>query len=172
MFANSLVRLRLPVAAIVVLAGWTGLSVAQEKKPHQMKPKTIVAVARHTSDLTTFSKLLELSGLAETLKGEGPYTVFAPTDEAFKKLGKELDELQKPENKDRLQRILKNHVLVGQKAAADIEGMKSIETMAGVEIAITIKDGAVMVGSASVTKADLKAHNGLIHIVDTVLLAE
>ncbi|MFH1748858.1 MAG: fasciclin domain-containing protein [Planctomycetota bacterium] len=170
MFTNSLVRRWLPVATIVVLAGWAGLSLAQEKKPDPPKPKDIVDVAKDTSDLKTFCKLLESAGLVDTLKGKGPYTVFAPTDEAFKKLGKELDELQKPENKAKLQRILKNHVVEGRKTAADVKAMKSAKTMAGEELKITVKDDVVMIDVAKVTKVNTDASNGLIHLVDAVLV--
>jgi transforming growth factor-beta-induced protein len=170
MFANSLVRRWLPVATIVVLAGWTGLSLAQEKKPEPPKPKDIVDVAKDTSNLKTFCKLLESAGLVDTLKGKGPYTVFAPTDEAFKKLGKELDELQKPENKAKLQRILKNHVLEGRKNAADVKAMKSAKSLAGEELKITVKNDVVMIEGAKVTKVDTDASNGLIHVVDAVLV--
>ncbi|HUU99299.1 MAG TPA: fasciclin domain-containing protein [Phycisphaerae bacterium] len=172
MYANSVVRRWLPLATLVVLAGWTGLSLAQERKPEPPKPKDIVDVARNTSNLKTFCKLLESAGLVDTLKGKGPYTVFTPTDEAFKKLGKELDELQKPENKAKLQRVLKHHVLEGRKTAADIKTMKSAKTLAGEYITITVKDGVVMVDTAKITKADGEASNGLIHTVDTVLMPE
>ncbi|MBN2562632.1 MAG: fasciclin domain-containing protein [Phycisphaerae bacterium] len=170
MFTNSLVWRWLPVATIVVLAGWTGLSLAQEPKPAPPKPKDIVDVAKDTSDLKTFCKLLESAGLVDALKGKGPYTVFAPTDEAFKKLGKELDDLQKPENKAKLQRILKYHVLDVQKTAADIKTVKSAKTLAGEYVTITVKNNVLMVDAAKVTKADIKSSNGLIHIVDTVLM--
>ena len=156
----------------MVLAGWTGLSLAQEKKPEQPKPKDIVEVAKNTDDLKTFSKLLESAGLVETLKGKGPYTVFAPTDDAFSKLGKRLEELQKPENKAELQGILKNHVLEGRHAAADIKKMKSAKTLAGERVMIRVKDDVVMVDKAKVAKADTEAANGLIHVVDVVLMPE
>jgi len=170
MFANSLVRRWLPVATIVVLAGWTGLSLAQETKPQPPKPKDIVDVAKDISDLKTFCKLVESVELVDTLKGKGPYTVFVPTDEAFQKLGKELEELQKPENKAKLQRVLKNHVLEGRHTAASIRALKSVKTLAGEELKITVKDDVLMVGAAKVTKANTRASNGLIHLVDTVLV--
>ncbi|MBU0716658.1 MAG: fasciclin domain-containing protein [Planctomycetes bacterium] len=169
MYANRVVRRWLPVATVVVLAGWTALSLAQEPKLVPPKPKDIVDVAKNTSDVTTFCKLLESAGMVETLKGKGPYTVFVPTDEAFKKLGKELDELQKPENKAKLQRILKNHVLEGKKTAAQLGSAHWALTLADEEIEITIKDKVVMVAKAKVAKADTEAANGLIHTIDTVL---
>jgi uncharacterized surface protein with fasciclin (FAS1) repeats len=169
MYAKRAARWWFPITTLMVLVGLTGLSLAQEKKPEQPKPKDIVEVAKNTADLKTLSKLLESAGLVETLKGKGPYTVFAPTDEAFAKLGKRLEELQKPENKAELQRILKNHVLEGRHAAADIKKMKSAKTLAGEQVMITVKDDVVMVDKAKVTKADTEASNGLIQVVDTVL---
>jgi uncharacterized surface protein with fasciclin (FAS1) repeats len=170
MLAKSLVRRWLPVVTIVVLAAWTGLSLAQEKDPDQPKPKDIVEVVKGTNNLKTFCKLLESAGLVDTLKGKGPYTVFVPTDDAFRKLGKELDDLQKPENKARLQRVLKHHVLDGRKAVADVKTMKSAKTLAGEYVTITVKDEVVMVDAAKVTEADTAASNGLIHIVDAMLV--
>jgi uncharacterized surface protein with fasciclin (FAS1) repeats len=170
MYAKRAARWWFPITTLMVLVGLTGLSLAQEKKPEQPKPKDIVEVAKNTADLKTLSKLLESAGLVETLKGKGPYTVFAPTDEAFAKLGKRLEELQKPENKAELQRILKNHVLEGRHAAADIKKMKSAKTLAGEQVMITVKDDVVTVDKAKVTKADTEASNGLIQVVDTVLM--
>jgi uncharacterized surface protein with fasciclin (FAS1) repeats len=157
-------------AVMLALAGWTRVSMAQEQKPEAPKPKDIVAVANEQSNLKTFCKLLESAGLTETLKGKGPYTVFAPTDEAFKKLGKQLDELQKPEKKAELQRILKHHVLDGRKTAADVKNLKFAKTLAGDRVTIVVKDDVVMVDTAKVTKADTEASNGLIHVVDIVLM--
>lgn len=170
MYANSMNRRWLPVATVALLLGWAGLSLAQVKNPEPPKPKDIVDVANNTSDLKTFCKLLESAGLVDTLRSEGPYTVFAPTDEAFAKLGKELDELQKPENKAKLQRVLKNHVLEGQQTAEYLKPMKSVKTLAGDDVTITVKNNVLAVGTAKVTTADTKAPNGLIHIVDTVIM--
>ena len=170
MYANSLVRRCLTVAAVVVLAGWTRLSPAQEPKAQPPKPKDIVDVAKGTSELKMFSKLLESAGLVDTLKGVGPYTVFAPTDEAFNKLGKRLEELQKPANKAELLRILKHHVISGRKTAADVKAMKAAKTLAGVEVTITVKGADVTVDKAKITKADMPAGNGLIHVVDAVVM--
>ncbi|MBN2447955.1 MAG: fasciclin domain-containing protein [Phycisphaerae bacterium] len=171
MLKHSLVRRWLPVATIVVLAGWTGLSLAQDKKPTPAEPKAknVVDVAKDTHSLKTFCKLVDAAGLAETLKGKGPYTVFAPTEEAFKTMGKEVDNLLKPENKAKLERLLKNHIVEGQKTAADVKAMKSVKTLAGCELEITVEEEAVMVGAAKVTKADMSASNGVIHLVDAVL---
>lgn len=170
MYAKRAARWWSPITTLMVLAGLTGLSLAQEKKPEQPKPKDIVEVAKNTADLKTFSKLLESAGLVETLKGKGPLTVFAPTDEAFAKLGQRLEELQKPENKAELQRILKHHVLEGRWTATHFKTMKFARPVTGGKVAITVKDDAVLIDTAKVTKADTVASNGLIHVVDTVLM--
>jgi uncharacterized surface protein with fasciclin (FAS1) repeats len=170
MYANSIVRRWLPVATVVALLGWTGLTLAQEKKAEPPKAKDIVDVAKAADNLKTFAKLVETAGLVETLKGKGPFTVFAPTDDAFKKLGKELDDLQKPENKAKLVKILKNHVLDGKKTAADFKAMKTAKTQAGEEVAIAVKDNVVTVKDGKVSKADTDASNGVIHVVDAVLM--
>jgi uncharacterized surface protein with fasciclin (FAS1) repeats len=157
--------------AVLALAGWNAATFAQEKKPEPPKPKDIVDVARQAADLKTFSMLLEKSGLVETLKEKGPYTVLAPTDEAFNRLGKEkLENLQKPENKATLQRILKNHILSGRKTVAELEQDGFVKTMAGDYVTVSAKDGVVMVDHAKVTKPDVEAGNGLIDMVDTVLV--
>jgi uncharacterized surface protein with fasciclin (FAS1) repeats len=169
MYAKRAARWCLSVTTLMVLAGWSGLSLAQEKKPEQPKPKDIVEVAKNTADLKTFSKLIESAGLVETLQGKGPYTVFAPTDEAFAKLGKRLEELQKPENKAELQRILKYHVLEGRWTVTQFKSMKFAKTLIGAKVAIAVTNDVVTIDTAKVTKADTEASNGLIQVVDTVL---
>ena len=161
----------LQIAAIAVLAGWTAVSVAQERRMEPPKDRNIVDVAKHTSDLKTFYRLLNVSGLVETLRGEGPFVVFAPTDEAFNKLGEaKLADLEKPENKAKLEKILKLHVLEGSHDAAALEKMKSVKTLAGEEVAIASKDGVVMVNAAKVVRPNMRASNGMIHQIDTVLM--
>jgi uncharacterized surface protein with fasciclin (FAS1) repeats len=170
MYANPLIRRWLPVATLIILAGWTGFSLAQDKWLEPAKPQDIVEIIKNTSNLRTLGNLLESAGLVDMLKGKGPFTVFAPTDDAFKKLGKQLDELQKPENRAKLQRILKHHVLQDRKTAADLSNMTSALTLSGEAVKITVQDGVVMVDKAKVTSADTAADNGLIHVVDAVLL--
>ncbi len=170
MFTKVVVRWWLPLVAMIALAGWTGAALAQEKEPAAEKPKDIVTVAKGTEGCKTFCKLLRIAGLVDTLKGEGPYTVFAPTDQAFEALGERLAELQKPENKAELERILKHHVWEGRKTAADVKGMQSAKTMAGEEVKVTVKDDVVNVDAAKITKPDVEAANGLLHVVDAVLM--
>ncbi len=126
------------------------------------------AVAAHFDTLVTAVKA---AGLVETLKGPGPFTVFAPTDEAFAKLpAGTLESLLKPENKERLRSILLYHVVSGKVMAGQVMKMDSAKTAEGETLDIKTMDGGVMVNNAHVTKADIKASNGVIHVIDAVLL--
>ncbi|MFO7610014.1 MAG: fasciclin domain-containing protein [Candidatus Krumholzibacteriia bacterium] len=137
---------------------------------HPGKAGDIVAVASAAGSFKTLVAAIEAAGLAETLQGEGPFTVFAPTDEAFAKLpAGTLENLLKPENKDKLAGLLRCHVLPGRLAAADVKTMKAT-SLGGEELNLQVKDGTVMVGGATVVKADLPARNGVIHAVDAVVL--
>ncbi len=107
----------------------------------------------------------------ETLSGDGPFTVFAPTDEAFAKLPEgTVETLLKPENKDKLVAILKYHVVPGNVMAKDVVKLKSAKTAQGSEVAIKVADNKVNINNAKVVKADVKSKNGVIHVIDTVLL--
>jgi uncharacterized surface protein with fasciclin (FAS1) repeats len=157
-------------AAIAVL----GLSLAAfgfRADHHQGAKKDIVDTAVGAGQFKTLAAALKAGGLVETLKGEGPFTVFAPTDEAFAKLPDgTLDDLLKPENKEKLVAILTYHVVAGQATSSDVAGMKSAKTVNGKEVKFTARDGKVTVNNANVIKADIMASNGVIHVVDTVLL--
>lgn len=133
--------------------------------------KDIVDTAVSAGSFNTLVTAVQAAGLVETLKGEGPFTVFAPTDEAFAKLpAGTLDDLLKPENKTQLQRILLHHVVPGKVMSGEIAGKQlEVETAGGTKLAINASDG-VKVGGASVIQADVEAHNGVIHVVDTVIL--
>jgi uncharacterized surface protein with fasciclin (FAS1) repeats len=121
----------------------------------------------------TLVAALKAADLVDTLKGPGPFTVFAPTDEAFAKLPPgTLDMLLKPENKAKLQSILTYHVVPGRVMSEDVVKLNSAKTVDGRMITIKTMDGGVMVNNAHVTKADIKASNGVIHVIDTVLLPE
>ena len=139
---------------------------------HEAKAqKDIVDTAVGAGQFKTLAAALQAGGLVETLKGEGPFTVFAPTDEAFAKIPKEtLDGLLKPENKQQLVKILTYHVVPGKVMAADVAGMSKAKTVAGKELAIKAADGKVMIDNSTVTKADIAASNGVIHVIDTVLM--
>lgn len=117
----------------------------------------------------TFTKAVEQAGMGETLRGPGPFTVFAPTDAAFAKLpaGK-LDELLKPENKTELVSILNYHVVSGRKSAADIGSWEKAETVNGQSAPIKLLDNKVVIDGANVTAADIGSSNGVIHGIDKV----
>jgi uncharacterized surface protein with fasciclin (FAS1) repeats len=128
------------------------------------------AAAGHFNTLVAAVKA---AGLVDTLKGPGPFTVFAPTDEAFAKLPPgTVENLLKPENKERLQRILTYHVVAGQVTAKDVVKLDSAKTLEGGSLTIHAGEGGVMVGNAHVTKTDIAASNGVIHVIDQVLLPE
>ncbi len=138
-----------------------------------MMSKTVVEIAASNKDFSTLVTAIKAAGLAETLSGKGPFTVFAPTNAAFAKLPKgTVEDLLKPENKAKLTSILTYHVVGAKVLAADAIKMdgKSAKTVNGQEIAIKVKDGKVMVNDATVTTADIVGSNGVIHVIDTVLL--
>jgi len=133
--------------------------------------KDIVETAVAAGQFTTLAAALKAAGLVETLKGTGPFTVFAPTDAAFAKLPKgTVEELLKPENKAKLTAILTYHVVSGKVMAADVVKVKDAKTIQGGSIMVNASGGKVMVDSANVVKADIGASNGVIHVVDTVLM--
>ncbi|MGE5293391.1 MAG: fasciclin domain-containing protein [Solirubrobacterales bacterium] len=132
----------------------------------------IVDVAASAGVFSTLVKAVEAAGLVETLKGVGPFTVFAPTDEAFAKLSEgTLDNLLKPQNKDKLTAILTYHVVPGKLLANEVVGLhgKSINTVQGGELTFDASAG-VRVGEANVTQTDVVASNGVIHVIDKVLI--
>jgi transforming growth factor-beta-induced protein len=131
----------------------------------------IVATAVAADGFKTLVAAVKAGGLVETLQGKGPFTVFAPTDEAFAKLPKEtLANLLKPQNKDQLVAILKYHVVPGRVMAKDVVKLDSAKTANGESLTITAEDGKVMVDSAGVVKTDIACSNGVIHVIDSVLL--
>jgi transforming growth factor-beta-induced protein len=119
----------------------------------------------------TLVAAVKAAGLVETLKGPGPFTVFAPTDEAFAKLPKgTLDDLLKPANQAKLKTILTGHVVSGKVMAADVVKLHKAKTVEGREVAIKTTNGHVMIDNANVTKTDIAASNGVIHVIDAVIL--
>jgi uncharacterized surface protein with fasciclin (FAS1) repeats len=132
----------------------------------------IVAVASSAGNFNTLVAAVKAAGLVETLQGTGPFTVFAPTDEAFAKLPKgTVEDLLKPENKEKLVAILTYHVVPGKVTAADVKTMKA-KTVNGKELNLKVADGKVSVDNASVVKADVMAKNGVIHVIDHVVLPQ
>ena len=131
-------------------------------------PKTIVDIAVSDGRFTTLVAALQAAGLVETLQGAGPFTVFAPTDEAFAKLpAGTVEDLLKPENKDKLVQILTYHVVAGKVMAADAAKLTSAETVAMLPITIKAEMDKVMINNATVVLADVVASNGVIHVIDT-----
>ena len=137
--------------------------------PTMEEPGTIVEVAAANEDFETLVAAVTAAGLAETLSSEGPFTVFAPTDEAFDALPEGLlDALLLPENKDALAAILTYHVVSGEVMAADVTA-GDVPTVEGSTIAITT-DGGVKVNDSNVTATDVEASNGVIHVIDAVMV--
>jgi transforming growth factor-beta-induced protein len=136
-----------------------------------MAPQTIVDIAAGDDRFKTLVAAVQAAGLAETLSGEGPFTVFAPTDDAFAKLPEgTLDNLLKPENKQQLADILTYHVVSGKVMAADVLKLSEAETVQGQNVAIKQDMGKVYVNDAQVVLTDIEASNGVIHVIDTVIL--
>jgi uncharacterized surface protein with fasciclin (FAS1) repeats len=133
--------------------------------------KDIIDTAAKARNFKVLLRLLEAAELTSALKEKGPFTVFAPNDKAFSKLpAGTLEDLLKPENKARLQKILKYHVLAGKVLADDIKAQKRIGTLAGQPIRLTMKDGVLWADNGRVLMANLPAENGVIHVVDVVLM--
>lgn len=146
-------------------------------KDHKMEKAAqadIVGTAMSNPDFSTLVTAIKAAGLAEALQGEGPFTVFAPTNDAFAALPEgTLDDLLKPENKDQLAGILKYHVISGKVKAGDIaEGSSAVETLEGTELDVTKNASGVSVDEANVIKADIKTSNGVIHVIDKVVLPQ
>jgi uncharacterized surface protein with fasciclin (FAS1) repeats len=132
--------------------------------------KDLVAVASGADNFKTLVAAVKAAGLVETLQGKGPFTVFAPTDAAFAKLpAGTVEDLLKPESKDKLAAILKYHVVPGRVLAADVKTMEA-KTAEGQSVKILVSDAGVTVDNAKVLKTDILAENGVIHVIDTVIL--
>jgi uncharacterized surface protein with fasciclin (FAS1) repeats len=131
----------------------------------------IVDTAAAADGFQTLVAAVKAADLVETLKGDGPFTVFAPTDEAFGKLPEgTLDDLLKPESKEKLTAILAYHVVPGKVLAADVVNLTTAKTVQGQEVAISVEDGNVKVDGANVTATDIECSNGVIHVIDAVIL--
>ncbi len=139
--------------------------------PVQAQDEDIVDVAIGAGTFNTLVAAVQAADLVDALKGEGPFTVFAPTDEAFAALPEgTVESLLLPENKDQLTAILLYHVVAGSVLAADVVGLDSATTLNGAAIDISVSDSGVMINNANVVQADVAASNGVIHIIDAVLL--
>jgi len=160
--------------ALAALLAIPATAVAQESQgyaPGAEAKGDIIEVATAAGSFTTLAKAIEAAGLAETLKGEGPFTVFAPTDEAFAKLPEgTLESLL--QDKEKLAAILTYHVVPGEVSSEDVAQLSMATTVNGQDVEISTTDGKVTVGEATVTQTDIAASNGVIHVIDTVLLPE
>jgi len=158
---------------LIALVATTGMVNAEEKdKPaaEAAATKDIVAVASEAEDFSTLVAAVKAAGLVETLQGEGPFTVFAPTNAAFDALPEgTVETLLKPENKEKLKAILLYHVVPAKVMAADVAPMK-VATAGGAEATITVDGDTVMIDAAKVVKTDIIASNGVIHVIDAVIM--
>jgi len=155
------------IAAAVALV--FSLPVGTYARP-KAASKDIVETAVSAGSFKTLTTALQAAGLVDTLKGKGPFTVFAPTDEAFAKLpAGTVEDLLKPENKEKLVAILTYHVVPGKVVAAQVTKMNSAKTVNGQSLAISVNDGTVMVDNAKVVKTDILCSNGVIHVIDSVV---
>ena len=164
---------RIPTIAVLVLALVVGVASATAGRATTAGPKmgekNLVQTAIAVGQFKTLASLLQEAGLAGTLEGKGPFTVFAPTDAAFAKVPKAtLASLMK--NKAKLRAVLLYHVVTGKVTAAQAMKLHSAKTLEGKSLTVRINGGKVIVGGATVTKADVMASNGVIHVINKVLI--
>ena len=156
------------IAAVVLATGIVASSAAAPAKPEQKKAN-IVQTAVAAGQFKTLAALLKQAGLAKTLQGKGPFTVFAPTDAAFAKVPKStLNALAK--DKAALRSVLLYHVAAGKVPAAKVVKLKSAKTLNGQSVSIRVRNGNVFVSGAKVTTPDVRASNGVIHVINKVLI--
>lgn len=143
---------------------------ADDKTAGAPADKTVVEIAASNEDFSTLVAAVKAADLAEALGTDGPFTIFAPNNAAFEKLPEgTVASLLKPENKEKLAEILKYHVVAGKVMAADVKPGK-VKTLSGKELEVTVKDGTVMVDGAKVIATDIAGTNGVIHVIDSVVL--
>jgi uncharacterized surface protein with fasciclin (FAS1) repeats len=164
---KNMVRMTsIATAAVLVLSVALG-AYARPKAASQ----DIVDTAVAAGSFKTLTAALQAAGLVDTLKGKGPFTVFAPTDEAFAKLpAGTVEDLLRPENKEKLVAILTYHVVPGRDLASQVTKMSSAKTVNGQSLTISVNGGTVMVDNAKVIKTDILCSNGVIHVIDSVML--
>jgi len=179
-FNNTIMKTRIVIAitaltgalltpALAAPCGQTAATTTREGRGHGTK--TILETAAAAGSFKTLAAALHAAGLTEALSGHGPFTVFAPTDAAFAKLPEgTVESLLKPENKAKLQAILKYHVVAGKVGALDAISAKSAATLQGGSVHVTVNDGKVRINESTVVKPDIEASNGVIHVIDQVLL--
>ena len=160
---------KIAIAMIVILASTAAFAGDYGKKASPSKDIVDTAVA--AGSFETLVAAVQAAGLVDTLRGDGPFTVFAPTDEAFAKLPKgRVESLLLPENKAKLQAVLTYHVVPGNLTADQVVKLDSAKTVNGQSVTISVQNGAVLVDNAKVVKTDIATSNGTIHVIDTVIL--
>lgn len=163
-FVIGLLTILLPVTAIGGSYTKTGTDMTSGSMD-------VVDMAAHTGQFNTLVAAIQAADLEEVLRGEGPFTVLAPTDQAFAKLpAGTVEDLLKPENKEKLQAILTYHVIPGRVYAKDVMAMESGKTVNGEEVRFKTEGGSVYANDAVVTQTDIEATNGVIHVIDTVIM--
>ncbi len=162
---TSVKRLGFALLALLLTVSFAGVASATSKD--------IVETAVAAGDFKTLAAALQAAGLVDTLKGAGPFTVFAPTDAAFAKLpAGTVQDLLKPENKQKLIAILTYHVVPGDVTSTQVVKLTEAKTVEGQDVKISTKNGKVMINNADVVKADIQCSNGVIHVIDQVLLPQ
>lgn len=137
------------------------------------EPKDIVEIAVAAGSFETLVAAVKAAGLVETLQGEGPFTVFAPSDEAFAKLpAGTVESLLKPENREQLRAVLTYHVVPGRLMSAEVVKRERAGTVLGEEVEFSVKDGTAMIEDARIVEKDIVASNGVIHVIDSVILPD
>ena len=156
------------VALVAVTASFSATAAKAETAG-----KSIVEIAAGAEDFSTLVAAVKAADLVDVLSSKGPFTVFAPTNEAFAKLPKgTVESLLKPENKDKLIAVLKYHVVPGKVMAKDVVKVDSAKTAQGSSVTVTVEGKTVKVDNAKVIKTDIEASNGVIHVIDTVIIPE
>ena len=156
------------VALIAATASFSATDVKAEPAD-----KTIVEIAAGAEDFSTLVAAVKAAGLVDVLSSKGPFTVFAPTNEAFAKLPEgTVESLLKPENKEKLIAVLKYHVVPGKVMAKDVVKVDSAKTAQGSSVTVPVEGKTVKVDNATVVKTDIEASNGVIHVIDTVIIPE
>ena len=166
-------KLTAMVAAVAVLGLGAVSASAYESAAKKQAPADIVDTAVAAGSFNTLVAAVQAAGLVDTLKGEGPFTVFAPTDEAFAALPEgTVESLLKPENRDQLVAVLTYHVVPGKVTAAEVVNLSEAATVNGANVTISSSYGKVKVDGATVVQADVMTSNGVIHVIDQVILPQ
>ncbi len=170
---NRVIR-RFTAVAVFAAVAVSAVNIAlASPRPSPRPGKDIVDTAIAAGSFKTLVAAVQAAGLVDTLKGQGPFTVFAPTDDAFAKLpAGTVENLLKPENKDKLKAILLYHVVAGKVDAKDAMKLTTAKTVNGEPLTLMVHGGSLMINNATVIKADIECSNGVIHVIDTVLLPQ